>query len=196
MRNSFVRIALIVYGLAAGAGGILIVWVMHAPSVLLPPPSRLPLHLAVGVLAAIPVEVLSVHLFRRSANTRDLAREIRGLMGSIGTVGIAVTALASGIGEEIAFRGVLQTVLTTPLGPILAILITSIVFGALHIPPKPRLAGWMLFAGLMGVYLGVIFMITGSIVAPALTHALINFINLHVVARRQPVTRWFTGGAP
>ncbi|MBC7544004.1 MAG: CPBP family intramembrane metalloprotease [Candidatus Sericytochromatia bacterium] len=80
-------------------------------------------------------------------------------------------ALLSGIGEEIAFRGVLQ--------PLIGVVLTSVLFALLHIPsPKLWVYGlWALFASL---FLGNLYAWTGNLFVPIGVHVLNNAISLYI----------------
>lgn len=93
---------------------------------------------------------------------------------------IVMMALAAGICEELLFRGVFQTYADRFMPVIAAILLTNLVFGALHW----RTALYAAIAGLVGIYLGGLYWISGSLTAPIITHALYDFIAL-----------WFTRDA-
>lgn len=189
----FVRTAGVLYGGGALAGTLLIGVFLRRPGIVWPGLGQALEGVGIGLAALIPVEILSLWLFRYRPRTRELGAELRTIMGPIGTVGIGLLAVGSGVGEEIIFRGLVQTALSGWVGVPFGIVFASLIFGAMHIPPKRELAGWMVFAALIGVYLGLLYAWTGNIVAPAVTHALVNFINLHVIAQIRPLSSWFLG---
>lgn len=85
-------------------------------------------------------------------------------------LGSAVIGLAPGIGEEIAFRGVLQTVLARRLSTPQAIVVQAILFGLGH-----RTSGfYILLTGLVGLVLGTIYAATQNLAIPMFLHALLN----------------------
>jgi membrane protease YdiL (CAAX protease family) len=82
----------------------------------------------------------------------------------------AIGVVAVAIAEEALLRGSLFTALEQRAGTVAAIAATSLAFALLHVP----LYGWTvvpLDLG-VGVWLGVLRASTGSVVAPALAHAL------------------------
>jgi membrane protease YdiL (CAAX protease family) len=81
-----------------------------------------------------------------------------------------VTALA----EEFVFRGILQHALAKWTGPLLALLITSLLFGLAHLPFRqfPNWP-WVVFASIIGLFCGLATMRTGSIRAATVAHALV-----------------------
>ncbi len=94
-------------------------------------------------------------------------------------VRIVLLALAAGIGEELLFRGVLQTVASRDLPVWAAVLLPNVLFGALH----ARTAIYAVSAAIVGTYLGVLFWATGSLAAPIVTHALYDLIALEWTRR-------------
>lgn len=88
-------------------------------------------------------------------------------------------ALAAGVGEEMLFRGVLQTYADRHWTLALAIVAPNILFGALH--ARSRI--YALAAAAVGVYLGVLFWLTGNLIAPIVTHAAYDFVALEWARR-------------
>lgn len=78
-------------------------------------------------------------------------------------------AILSGIGEEILFRGWLQTQF--------GIVVASVLFGLIHIWGKEGI-GYGIYAIGMGFVLGYLFQYTGSLWAPVMAHAVNNFLGL------------------
>jgi len=85
-------------------------------------------------------------------------------------LGSAIMGLAPGIGEEIAFRGVLQTVLARRLSTPQAIFAQAILFGLGHRTSGP----YILLTGLLGLALGTIYAATQNLAIPIFLHALFN----------------------
>lgn len=92
---------------------------------------------------------------------------------------IIALSLAAGIGEEMLFRGFLQNWLSGFAPPIVAILIASLVFGLLH----ARTALYAVIATAIGVYLGVLYVATGSLLTPITTHAVYDWIAFEYIRR-------------
>lgn len=87
---------------------------------------------------------------------------------------LALLSVLAGVGEEALFRGLLQGWLTDTLGVGLGLLLASVAFGLCHaLTPAYAVA-----ATLMGAYLGGLYLWSGSLLAPALTHALYDFAAL------------------
>jgi uncharacterized protein len=96
---------------------------------------------------------------------------------------LALLASVAGLGEELLFRGLLQYALTeqigAPYGAWIGLVAASAVFGVCH---------WLthtyaVLAGLIGVYLGVLLLLTGNVLAPIVAHGLYDFVALVYLVR-------------
>ncbi len=95
---------------------------------------------------------------------------------------IAVVAALAGLGEELFFRGLLlHGVSQWPsVGPVTALIVSSVIFGLAHaITP-----GYVIIAGLIGLYLGGLFLLSGSLLAVVIAHGLYDFVALLVLIHR------------
>jgi uncharacterized protein len=99
--------------------------------------------------------------------------------------GIVLVSLMAGIGEEVLFRGVMQAGLADRLPVWLAVGIAAVLFGVAHW----LTVSYAVFATLIGVYLGILFLVTGNLLAPAVTHALYDVVALSVLVRLKPGDR-------
>lgn len=132
------------------------------------------LGLALGALVVLSTRGMTA----RFNWARRLHLELRPLARGLTNLGIVVLALSSSIGEELLFRGLLT--------PWLGIVPQALVFGLAHqIPGRSRWV-WASWATLMGLMLGAMFQLTGSLVGPVLTHALVNGLNLLHLKRHDP----------
>ena len=95
-----------------------------------------------------------------------------GLGPSLGLREVIVLALCSAVSEEVFFRGVLQREV--------GIVAASMVFGLLH----PLGTAYVLWAGTVGAGFGLLFVATGSLVAPAAAHGIYNLVALMYLRRR------------
>jgi membrane protease YdiL (CAAX protease family) len=78
------------------------------------------------------------------------------------------------VGEELLFRGALQTKLAEWTSPIVGLLLTSFLFGLAHALSKL----YFLFAIAVGAFLGWLALEYHDLVAPMIAHALYDFVAL------------------
>jgi hypothetical protein len=98
------------------------------------------------------------------------------------TGGIVLLSLMAGFGEEVLFRGVIQAGLIDRLPAWLAVGIAALLFGVAHWLTM----SYAVFATLIGVYLGIVFLVTENLLAPIVTHALYDVVALSVLVRLKP----------
>jgi membrane protease YdiL (CAAX protease family) len=99
-------------------------------------------------------------------------------------VDLMLISLSAGLGEELLFRGVLQTAVARWTGSVAAgIGLASLAFGAVHAVSTT----YFVLAGLIGAYLGCLFVATDNLVPPILTHAIYDFVALVYLLRGAPV---------
>ncbi len=96
---------------------------------------------------------------------------------------MAIISALAGLGEEMLFRGVLQEEFAGwvrgPQGVIFGLLLASLLFGLLHfITPS-----YALFAGLTGLYLGGIWLLTRNLLVPIMAHGAYDFLALVYLTR-------------
>jgi membrane protease YdiL (CAAX protease family) len=91
---------------------------------------------------------------------------------------ILVISVLAGLGEEMLFRGVLQPAIGDwygdPGGPWVGLAVSAVLFGLLH-PLTPTYA---VLAGTIGLYLGLLQMMTKNLFVPITTHAAYDFLAL------------------
>ena len=129
--------------------------------------------LALG-LAVVFACRLAVHRFEWS---RLLHREFRALLGRLTEAEAIVLALASGIGEEIFFRGALL--------PFAGLWLQAAMFALLHIAPGRQFLPWTAMAFVMGVTFGALAQALGDLGAPIVAHVTINYLNLRFIIRNE-----------
>jgi membrane protease YdiL (CAAX protease family) len=93
--------------------------------------------------------------------------------------GIVLLSLMAGLGEEVLFRGVIQAGLADRLPAWLAVGIAALLFGAAHW----LTLSYAVLATLIWVYLGILFLVTGNLLAPVVTHALYDAVALSILVR-------------
>lgn len=145
------------------------------------------LWIAVGVLSTLPIWWLLV--WARGLRVRPVEEFFAWVDSNIVTLfrgaapwQIAVIAVLAGLGEEMLFRGILQQALQGWLGAWPGLLLASIAFGVAHWVNRT----YMIFACIMGLYLGVLYWRTGSLLVPVIVHALYDFLALRMLVRELP----------
>jgi membrane protease YdiL (CAAX protease family) len=123
-----------------------------------------------GVVVAAATIAATRVMVRRAAWARALHADLRPGVRAAPDATLLALALASGIGEELLFRGLLV--------PIVGVAASALAFGALHqVRGRARWA-WIGWAAVMGFVFGAIFAATGSLAGPVVAHCAINFANL------------------
>jgi membrane protease YdiL (CAAX protease family) len=108
---------------------------------------------------------------RLHAELRPVARDL--------TVGqILVIAGLSSLGEELLFRGLLV--------PLAGVVPAAMLFGLAHQIKGPSRWVWTGWATAVGLLLGAVFALTGSLVGPLLAHAIVNAANLTYLRDHDP----------
>jgi len=123
------------------------------------------------VVPAMSLEALILRRFKVPQEVIDLLSEVfrAHSLPELAYV-IAIGAVAAAICEEVVFRGMLQGSLHRVLRGWPAVLVTSLVFAALHDP-------WRLAAAFaLGVFLGLLYWRTGSLVLAMISHFTINTV--------------------
>lgn len=150
-------------------------WTLDTPWLDAPYGSRLLISLLLGLALGLAVVGATPWLLQRAEWARALHRELKPIIEPLSAADIRWLALSSGFAEELFFRGAMQ--------PVLGLLLTSLIFGAVHTGPKRALLVWTLWAFLMGVLLGLIFELTGVLWGAVLAHVWINARNLAFLQR-------------
>lgn len=170
--NRFTRFALIFYSgmmcLAMAIGwwrGHISLWIQWDTAVM-------DVLLGVGVgLAIVVVSRVGAWIPSYRALLGDFSKLLSGLTWA----DVFFCALASSVGEELLFRGILQPELGLP--------IATLLFGLLHVGNERRYLWWTGFALIVGVIFGLLASMRGSLVSPILAHFVVNLINLRYLSQ-------------
>jgi membrane protease YdiL (CAAX protease family) len=131
-----------------------------------------PLHLAVlGIALALAAVILENVL-----NTPDVETPFLKLLNDTPSrIGIAVFGVTlAPVIEELLFRGFLQPVVVDSFGVLPGILVTSVLFGALHLMQNAFIWQSGVLIMIVGFVLGVVRHVSGSTRASAITHIAYN----------------------
>lgn len=145
--------------------------------------------LVIGGYAAVGVAftVLSGVILPILGLTPKTAEAFSGLTGNTGLYIYLLLVVAWGsaaFGEELVFRGFLQSRLELAFGPtrvsaVLAVLTQAVIFGALH---SYQGAGGAIIAGTTGFIIGLVYFAAGrNLLAPILLHGLVDTISLTAI---------------
>lgn len=97
--------------------------------------------------------------------------------------------LAVGIGpffEELFFRGFIQPLLSRSLGTLVGVLLTAILFGALHAPEYSWAWQYALAITLAGTVFGWLRAKTNSIIPPTVMHGCFNAVSFAALTLKHP----------
>jgi hypothetical protein len=129
-----------------------------------------------GIALAATLPLITAPWAARILVLRGLKRAWDKLESNLGPglsiAEVLVLALCSGLGEEVFFRGVVQRELG--LGTAAAI------FGLLH----PLGVAYVVWASTVGAGLGLLYVATGSLLAPVAAHGAYNLVALAYLRRR------------
>jgi len=152
-------------------------------------------HFGIGLAATVP-PVVALWLLQRSTapavlEFRRVVEElVEPLFADAPVTHMVALALTAGVAEEALFRGVVQGGLTGLIGWLPALLIASVLFGVVH-----WLTGlYALLAGVVGLYLGGLYLLTGNLLVPIVVHALYDVVALGYLrnSERAPVSQHIT----
>jgi membrane protease YdiL (CAAX protease family) len=161
-------------------------WIFGVPLHHLVPKLGAPLAVAVarGLAATLPMLAIFWWLVHSDRPTlRDLRQQVHELVAhmfpnaSIGQ--LALVALLAGVGEELLFRGVLQTAIARWTTPLVGLAITSLLFGAAHALSITSFA----LSTAIGLGLGLLVWHYQEVVSAMLAHALYDFVALLYISR-------------
>lgn len=132
--------------------------------------------LAFGILTAASTVLLGLAVYRAVPVMRELAEELAPLLvDGVPARNLLLVSLFSGVGEEALFRGAVQ--------PTFGIVVASIVFGLVHVGPDRRYLAWTASALVAGFLFGVLYILTGGLLAPLTAHVLHNAATLLIWTR-------------
>lgn len=141
-----------------------------SPWLALPRTGAIGLSAGLGVALAALVVASTRLLVGRVPWARRLHDELRPFTRGLGAGALVLLALLSSVAEELLFRALLE--------PALGLVLSSLVFGLVHQLRGESRWVWASWAAVVGLLLGFLYHLTGSLVGPLLAHAGINALNL------------------
>ena len=126
---------------------------------------------AIGGIVLAVLTIRATRLFvRRWGWARALHSDLRPAIRGKGNGTLLILGIASALGEELFFRGLLMTTF--------GIIASSLAFGLLHQMRGRVRWAWAAWATVMGLLFGGLFLATGSLIGALIAHAAINVTNL------------------
>jgi uncharacterized protein len=127
--------------------------------------------LLLGASTAAGTISLGLLAYRVLPVLREIAEELAPrLVDGADRSSLVLVSIFSGVGEETFFRGVVQQEF--------GLVIASLVFGLIHIGPDRRYLVWTAWAVVAGFLFGVLYEVTGGLLAPILAHSAHNAATL------------------
>lgn len=147
-------------------------------------------HVWMGAAAAIPPVLCFLAMLRWPVGGFSKLKsfceeEFVPLLANSSWGDIALIALSAGVGEEMLFRGVLQSSLGDGIGVAAGLVLSSLLFGLLH----PISIPYALVSFAMGMYLGGLFLATENLLTPMVTHGVYDFALMAFLLRIQSPLR-------
>lgn len=133
---------------------------------------------AMGVSLSTGIVLLTRFAVVRFRWAKRLHGELRPIACELSLGAILLVAGLSSLGEELLFRGLLT--------PLLGVVGSAVVFGLAHQIKGPSRWVWVGWATVVGLGLGSIFALTGSLVGPLIAHAIVNAVNLAFLRAYDP----------
>jgi membrane protease YdiL (CAAX protease family) len=184
--DGFAMAVVVEGGLALAA--LVVAWIFHVALRDLFPSAGAPLVSAIlrGLLATLPMLVIFWLLVNSDwPMMRQLREQVQWLIDEMfpsrSIAQFAMVAILAGVGEELLFRGAIQSVLGNWTTPVIGLVITSLLFGLAHALSKL----YFLFAVAVGAFLGWMTLKYSDLVAPMVAHGVYDFLALVYLSRQK-----------
>jgi membrane protease YdiL (CAAX protease family) len=113
---------------------------------------------------------------------RELDESLLPLFRDCSPLELALIALAAGVGEEALFRGAIQAGLGQLATPMVGLVVASVLFGLVHFITRT----YAILAGLIGLYLGILFLVFDNLLVAIVVHATYDFVALSFWLHSRP----------
>jgi membrane protease YdiL (CAAX protease family) len=153
-------------------------------------------HILFGVALAVILSLLTIGIGFATGSLEYLGNgfDLFGAAQVFITMFLAVVlALASGFGEEIAFRGYLQTRIAQRYNSSVAVVIVAVLFALSHPVSSSNPLLYLATATLVGILFGTIFIRTRSLWMGIALHTVWNYMQIAVLAVRKSADERFFG---
>ncbi|MDH3645472.1 MAG: CPBP family intramembrane metalloprotease [Gammaproteobacteria bacterium] len=143
-----------------------------------------------GLVAVMPMLILLwwglQHPQGPIGRVTTLARDfVHQFLGGIGLPGFALISLLAGVCEEALFRGFLQTFVGMHSSEVVGLLVAAVLFGLAHSVS----VAYGVLATVIGVYLGLLFLLSGNLIVPVICHTVYDFIALAWLGRTMSTSK-------
>ncbi|MCO4769571.1 MAG: CPBP family intramembrane metalloprotease [Deltaproteobacteria bacterium] len=132
--------------------------------------------IALGAGLGLLGVALSYALERTVEGVRRLGDRFGMVLAGVGWREALALALFSSVGEEVLFRGCLQS----EIGLVPA----TLLFALVHVGPERVYLWWTASAFVFGLGLGVLYESQGGLLGPIVMHFVINAINITLLGRK------------
>ena len=175
--------------LAIGVGFLINYWPLAQIAESITNPIQLMLEIICGVVGTLPLLAAALAMERLAWQPfRSLRSLVTKLVADVFREAtlpqLAIISLLAGCGEELVFRGILldapRQLVDGPNVTWIALLASSVLFGLAH----PFSRTYVVLAAVIGAYLGLVMLLTESLIPPIITHGLYDFIMLLYLLRR------------
>jgi hypothetical protein len=153
-------------------------WTYPNPWLTLTPLVAVLMSAVLGLALALVVAASTRFTVARFTWAQRLHGELRPAARDLSLGHILLLSGLSSLGEELLFRGLLTSVL--------GVVGSAVLFGLLHQMRGPSRWVWTGWATVVGLCLGAVFALTGSLVGPLLAHAIVNAVNLSYLRDHDP----------
>jgi len=153
-------------------------------------------HILLGITLAVMLSLLTIGIGFATGSLEYLGNGFNLFSAAqvfVTALLAVVLALASGFGEEIAFRGYLQTRIAQRYNPWIAVVIVAVLFASSHRVNSSNPLLYLATATLVGVLFGTVFVRTRSLWTGISLHTIWNYIQIAVLAVRNSADERFFG---
>lgn len=127
--------------------------------------------LLLGSLTAACTVSLGLLAYRLLPVLRRISEELAPrLVDGADSTSLVLVSVFSGLGEEAFFRGAVQQEF--------GLVVASLLFGLAHVGPDRRYLVWTAWATLAGFVFGILYVVSGGLLAPILAHSAHNTATL------------------
>lgn len=171
----------LVFELSLALVGLAGIWLfgLQVPLAGLAPASAVVLGTLAGFFTLVLLSGISRLSWFFPDSLRRHVRDLHGFARGFSLPALALLSLAAGIGEEVLFRGFLQTGLVALAGPLPGIVAAALLFGLVHCLSL----AYFLMASLLGILLGLAYAVTDSLLLVVTWHAVYDLVALVLLAR-------------